>query len=106
MSEPNVETETIEAEAAVAEAIPAAAEDSVVDHDDAILDRLLSRDDEEPQDAPAEPRPDPAPTQQSSERTAWASVLKRDGVPEEVVARAMQRELDRMIEQLRISARA
>lgn len=29
-----------------------------------------------------------------------------DGVPEEVVARAMQRELDRMIEQLRISARA
>ena len=88
MSEPNVETETIEAEAAVAEAIPAAAEDSVVDHDDAILDRLLSRDDEEPEAAPAEPRPDPAPTQQSSERTAWASVLKRDGVPEEVIAAA------------------
>lgn len=88
MSEPNVETETVDAEAAVAEATTATVENDAVDHDDAILDRLLSRDDEEPEAAPAEPRPDPAPTQQSSERTAWASVLKRDGVPDEVIAAA------------------
>ena len=29
-----------------------------------------------------------------------------DGVPEDILERAMQRDLDRMIEQLRISARA
>ena len=85
MSEPNVET--IEAEAAVAEAIPAAAEDVAVDHDDAILDRLMSRDDDDAEPARAEPRPDPVPAQ-SPDRTAWAAVLKRDGVPEEVITAA------------------
>jgi hypothetical protein len=92
MSEPNV----IEAEAP-AEANPVVADKaSAVDHDDAILDRLLSRDDEpeaieEPDEAPApvEPRDEiPVATIASPDREKWAGVLKRDGVPEQVIMSA------------------
>jgi len=92
MSEPNV----IDAEAP-AEANPVVADKaSAVDHDDAILDRLLSRDDEpeaieEPDEAPApvEPRDEiPVATIASPDREKWAGVLKRDGVPEQVIMSA------------------
>ena len=91
MSEPNV----IEAEAP-AEATPVVADKaSAVDPDDAILDRLLSRDDEpeaieEPEaPAPVEPREEiPVATIASPDREKWANVLKRDGVPEQVIMSA------------------
>lgn len=85
MSEPNVEMN--ESEAAVAEENFAAVENSAVDHDDVILDRLMSRDDEDADSAPVEPRSD-SESKPSVDRSAWAAVLKRDGVPDEVITAA------------------
>lgn len=79
MSEPEIQNEDTEVETTEEIAQPEAASNQR-DADDDVLDRLFGDADEAPE--PDEPNTAPA----SPERDRYAAVLKRDGVPEEVIA--------------------
>lgn len=79
MSEPEIQNEDTEVEMTEEIAQPEAASNQR-DADDDVLDRLFGDADEAPE--PEEPTTVPA----SPDRDRYAAVLKRDGVPEEVIA--------------------
>jgi hypothetical protein len=82
MSEPEIQNEDTEVETTEDIATPVAAS-SRRDADDDVLDRLFA-DADEPVEAPE--REEPKTVSASPERDRYAAVLKRDGVPEEVIA--------------------
>ena len=82
MSEPEIQNEDTEVETTEDIATPVAAS-SRRDADDDVLDRLFA-DADEPVEAPE--REEPKTVSASPERERYAAVLKRDGVPEEVIA--------------------
>lgn len=81
MSEPDIQNEDTEAIEATDAAMPEKAPSR--DADDEILDRLFA-DEDEPVDASDDDEPTTVPA--SPERERYAAVLKRDGVPEDVIA--------------------
>jgi hypothetical protein len=81
MSEPEIQQDEV-TEANVAEVDVAQTNEPVRDAEDDVLDRLFASRDDEP--APAvETKADPAP---SKDRERLAAILKRDGVPDEVIS--------------------
>jgi hypothetical protein len=82
MSEPNIQNEDTEVEMTEEIAQPEAASNQR-DADDDVLDRLFG-DEDEPVEA-SEPE-EPKAVQPNPERNKYAAVLKRDGVPDEVIA--------------------
>jgi hypothetical protein len=81
MSEPDIQNEDTEAIEATDAAMPKKAPSR--DADDEILDRLFA-DEDEPVDASDDEEPTTVPA--SPDRDRYAAVLKRDGVPEDVIA--------------------
>jgi hypothetical protein len=81
MSEPDIQNEDTEAIEATDAAMPEKAPSR--DADDEILDRLFA-DEDEPVDASDDDEPTTVPA--SPDRDRYAAVLKRDGVPEDVIA--------------------
>lgn len=82
MSEPEIQNEDTEVEMTEEIAQPEAASNQR-DADDDVLDRLFA-DADEPVEAPEREEPTTVPA--SPDRDRYAAVLKRDGVPEEVIA--------------------
>jgi hypothetical protein len=82
MSEPNIQNEDTEVEMTEEIAQPEAASNQR-DADDDVLDRLFG-DEDEPVEM-SEPE-EPKAVQPNPERNKYAAVLKRDGVPDEVIA--------------------
>jgi hypothetical protein len=82
MSEPNIQNEDTEVEMAEEIAQPEAASNQR-DADDDVLDRLFGDEDESVEASEPE---EPKAVQPNPERNKYAAVLKRDGVPDEVIA--------------------
>jgi hypothetical protein len=82
MSEPNIQNEDTEVEMTEEIAQPEAASNQR-DADDDVLDRLFGDEDESVEASEPE---EPKAVQPNPERNKYAAVLKRDGVPDEVIA--------------------
>lgn len=82
MSEPEIQNEDTKAEMAEDIAQPEAASDQR-DADDVVLDRLFADAEDSEQESDDE---EPTTVQASPERERYAAALKRDGVPDEIIA--------------------